>query len=115
MEKNHPIAHFVHGFFHHYLGAQRGLSTNTIANYRDSLKLLFQFASQQCNKPVDKLAVEHLNVGLVLAFLNHLEAIRDNCPRTRNNRLAALRAFFHHVAREEPLLWSNASASVQSP
>ncbi len=104
MEKNHPIAHFVHGFFHHYLGAQRGLSTNTIANYRDSLKLLFQFASQQCNKPVDKLAVEHLNVGLVLAFLNHLEAIRDNCPRTRNNRLAALRAFFHHVAREEPLL-----------
>ncbi len=47
MEKNHPIARFVHGFFHCYLGAQRGLSTHTIASYRDGLKLLFQFAAQR--------------------------------------------------------------------
>ena len=104
MEKNHPIARFVHSFFHCYLGAQRGLSTHTIASYRDGLKLLFQFAAQRGNKPVDKLAVEHLDAVLVLAFLDNLEATRGNCPRTRNNRLAALRAFFHHVAREEPLL-----------
>jgi integrase/recombinase XerD len=106
MEKNHPIARFVHGFFHNYLGAQRGLSIHTIASYRDSLKLLFQFAAQRCNKPVDKLAVEHLDAGLVLAFLDNLEATRGNCPRTRNNRLAALRGFFHYVAREEPLVLS---------
>ncbi len=104
MEKYHPIARFVHDFFHHYLGAQRGLSTHTIASYRDSLKLLFQFAAQWCKKPVDKLVVEHFDASLVLAFLDHLEAIRGNCARTRNNRLAALRAFFRHIALEEPLL-----------
>ena len=37
-------------------------------------------------------------------FLEHLELKRGNCTRTRNNRLAALHAFFQYVAISEPAL-----------
>jgi len=115
MDKIHPIAHIVHGFFHHYLAAQRGLSTNTIASYRDTLKLLLLFAEQRCRKPLDKLAVEDFDANLVLAFLDHLETTRGNGPRTRNNRLAALRALFRHVAREQPLLLAQCQRICEIP
>ena len=99
MNTMHLIAPYVHGFFHQYLAAERGLSPNTIACYRDSLKLLFQFAAGKLKTPIDKLAVEHFSADVVLAFLNHLETTRGNSARTRNNRLTALHAFFRHVAR----------------
>jgi site-specific recombinase XerD len=35
-------------------------------------------------------------------FLQHLELDRGNCTRTRNNRLAAIHAFFQYVAISEP-------------
>jgi len=115
MNTMHPIAPIVHRFFHQYLSAQRGLSVNTIACYRDCLKLLFQFAAAHHKQPIDKLAMEHFDVGLVLAFLNNLEAARGNSSRTRNNRLAALRAFFRHAARDEPMLLAQCQRLCQIP
>ncbi len=41
---------------------------------------------------------------MVTAFLDHLETNRGNSTQTRNNRLAALRAFFRYVAAQEPML-----------
>ncbi len=102
MNDNHSIARFIHGFFHEYLAAQRGLSTNTIYSYRDSLKLFLRFVSQLVGKHVDKLNLEDFDEKLVALFLNDLEETRGNSTQTRNNRLAALRAFFHYVAFQEP-------------
>jgi site-specific recombinase XerD len=104
MNATHPIARYVHGFFHDYLAAQRGLSPNTILSYRDALKLLLRYVARQVGKPVDKLLTEHFDEKMVVAFLTHLEANRGNSPQTRNNRLSALRAFFRYVARQEPTL-----------
>jgi integrase/recombinase XerD len=115
MNTMHPIAPFVHSFFHQHLAAERGLSPNTIVCYRDSLKLLLQFAASKLKTPIDKLAVEHLSADVVLAFLNDLESTRGNSARTRNNRLAALRAFFRHVARQEPLLLQPCQRLCQIP
>jgi integrase/recombinase XerD len=39
----------------------------------------------------------------VLAFLDDLEAQRHNAVRSRNARLAAIRAFLHYAALEEPV------------
>ena len=36
----HALANFMKPFFSHYLPTQRGLSINTIASYRDAIKLL---------------------------------------------------------------------------
>ena len=87
------IAHWIHSFFRDYLTAQRGLSPNTIFSYRDSVKLLLQFASRRSKKPLDKLRLEDIDANAVRAFLHDLETTRGNGIQTRNCRLSALRAF----------------------
>jgi len=104
MNATHPIAPFVQRFFHDYLAAQKGLSSNTVLAYRDSLKLFIRFSSEHLGKPVDKLIIEDFDQELVVKFLEHLETKRGNSSQTRNARLAALHAFFHYVAYQEPLV-----------
>ncbi|MDA2931495.1 site-specific integrase [Acidobacteria bacterium AH-259-O06] len=115
MNATHPIARFVQGFFHDYLAAQRGLSPNTILSYRDSLKLFLRFVSQRVGKPVDKLSVEDFDQKLTVAFLDDLEASRGNSTQTRNNRLAALRAFFRYVAGQEPMVLARCQQICKIP
>ena len=104
MTATHPLARFVQGFFQKYLAAQKGLSSNTFFSYRDCLKLFLRFACQRVGKLVDQLTLEDFDEKLALAFLDHLETSRANSTQTRNNRLAALRAFFRYVAGQEPML-----------
>lgn len=115
MNATHPIAPWVQGFFHQYLAAQRGLSLNTILSYRDSLKLFLRFVSERVGKPVDQLSVEDFDRKLTAAFLDHLEASRGNSTPTRNQRLAALRAFFRYVAGQEPLVLARCQQICEIP
>lgn len=98
------LANGIKRFLSHYLPVQRGLAANTILAYRDALKLLLCYAADRRKKSVETLSVEDLDEPLVLAFLDHLETVRGCSPRTRNARLAAIRAFFGFLAREEPAL-----------
>lgn len=100
----HMLANLMKSFFSHYLPIQKGLSTNTILAYRDAIKLLLCYAADTLRKSVDELNVEEIDEPLVLAFLDHLENSRGCTPLTRNARLAAIRAFFAFIAREEPAL-----------
>jgi site-specific recombinase XerD len=100
----HIIAKFIKRFFSHYLPVQKGLAVNTILAYRDAIKLLLCYASDTLNKSVEQLCVEDIDESLVLDFLEHVENTRGCTPRTRNARLAAIRAFFSFIAREEPCL-----------
>ena len=101
---NTPLANPVKRFFSDYLPIQKGLAANTIMAYRDTLKLLLCYAADTRKKAVEELTVEDLDEPLVLAFLDHLEVARGCSARTRNARLAAIRAFFGFLARENPLL-----------
>ena len=98
------LANFIKRFFSHYLPTQKGLAVNTIMAYRDAIKLLLGYASNTLNKNVEHLGVEDINESLVLGFLDHVENTRGCSPRTRNARLAAIRALFGFMAREEPTL-----------
>jgi len=100
----HSIAKFIKRFFSHYLPVQKGLAPNTILAYRDAVKLLLCYASDTLNKNVEELCVEDIDQSIVLDFLDHLENTRGCTARTRNARLAAIRAFFGFIAREEPSL-----------
>jgi integrase/recombinase XerD len=91
-------------FFSHYLPVQKGLATNTVLAYRDALKLLLCYAADTRKKSVEELSVQDLDEPLVLAFLDHLETVRACSSRTRNARLAAIRAYFGFLAREDPEL-----------
>lgn len=92
----------IRNFFDQYLGAQRGLSGHTILAYRDTWKLLLQFAARHHRKTCVGLTLEDLKADTVRRFLDHLERERHNSVPTRNNRLAAIHAFFQYVAQTEP-------------
>jgi integrase/recombinase XerD len=98
------LANFIKRFFSHYLPLQKGLAANTLVAYRDAIKLLLGYASDTLKKNVEELGVEDINESLVLDFLDHVEKTRGCNPRTRNARLAAIRALFGFMAREEPTL-----------
>lgn len=98
----HELSSPIRKFFEQHLTAERGLSNHTVLAYRDSLKLLLMFASDQLHKPFTDLALEDLSANMIRNFLTHLEKARRNTVRTRNARLAAIHAFFRYVASIEP-------------
>lgn len=97
-----PIFDAVESFFTDYLKLTRGCSQCTLASYRDTLRLLFEYVSQHRKITIDRLCLSDFNVDLILAFLGYLESERHNSVSTRNCRLAALRSFFAHVLRRHP-------------
>lgn len=92
----------LQSFFTERLLRQRQASPHTIAGYRDSFRLLLQFAKDRLGKAPSKIRVEDLDATFLGLFLEHLQDARKNSARTRNARLAAIHSFFQYVALEEP-------------
>ena len=88
------LAPVLQGFFTDRLVRQTKASPNTVAAYRDTLRLLLAFACDQTGKPPNRLSLADLDATLVGAFLNHLEDQRGNGSATRNARLAAIHSLF---------------------
>ena len=91
-------------FFTERLITQQGASPHTVAGYRDTFRLLFQFTTKQLRRAPSALRTEDLDAPFLECFLDHLERDRRNHARTRNHRLAALHGFFRYVALAEPAL-----------
>lgn len=96
------FAALLQGFFTERLLRQMRASPHTVAGYRDAFRLLIRYASDRMKKAPSELTLEDLDPSLVIDFLDHLEVVRGNTARTRNNRLAAIRSFFRYVAMNEP-------------
>jgi site-specific recombinase XerD len=94
----------VQRFFTQRLLEQQGLSSHTVASYRDTFRLLLAFAAKHIGRAPSNLRIEDFDVSLIEKFLQHLEQGRGNSVRTRNTRLAAVHAFFRFVAVSEPAL-----------
>lgn len=89
-------------FFCQRLITQRNASPQTVASYRDTFRLLLLFAEQRLRRSPTILRLDDLDAPLVLAFLDHLEMQRGNCPRSRNLRLTAIRSFMKFVSHRSP-------------
>lgn len=96
------LPRLLEGFFTERLMHQRQASPHTIASYRDTFSLLLRFVQERTERAPSNLSLQDLDAPLVGAFLDHLEQQRGNSPRTRNNRLAAVHAFFRYAALYEP-------------
>lgn len=96
------LAPTLQAFFTERLLRQRHASPQTVAAYRDSLKLLVDFASHQTRKPPSQLDIADLDANVVARFLDHLEHERRNSVRTRNARLAAIHSLFRFAALRHP-------------
>lgn len=105
----------IRRFFEHHLVSERGLSGHTVLTYRDAWKLFLQFASTHHGKACTKLALEDLSADTVRHFLGHLEQKRKNTIHTRNNRLAAIHAFFKYLATIDPRYLNQCKAILGAP
>jgi integrase/recombinase XerD len=92
----------VQSFFEEHLPTERNASRNTLLAYRDALKLFLRHASAHLGRDPEFLDHAALDVTVVRSFLKHLERERGCGPRTRNQRLAAIKAFARYVASVAP-------------
>lgn len=104
-----PLAALLQGFFMDRLMVQRQASPHTIASYRDTFRLLLQFAQLSLKTQPSRLTLEKLDAPFIGSFLDHLEKNRNNSARSRNLRLTAIHSFFKYAAFQEPSL----SAHIQ--
>jgi len=96
------LAPTLQAFFTERLTRQRQASPQTVAAYRDALRLFIAFASERLRKQPSLLDFADLDVTLVAGFLDNLEQQRGNTARTRNARLAAIRSLFRYAALRHP-------------
>lgn len=102
MKSSATLAALLERFFTQRLMNQRQASSHTISSYRDTFRLLLQFAKQRLHKSPASLALEEIDAPMIAAFLDDLEKERGITARSRNLRLTAIRSFFHYAACEEP-------------
>lgn len=99
---------WVRRFLLEHLVAERNLSTNTQASYRDSLMLLLPFVSKESNCAIERMAVEDITPAIIRKFLDHLERDRRCSGVTRNQRLATIRSLARFIGMRSPVhvAWS---------
>ena len=96
------LAPLLQAFFTEHLISHRLASRQTVDGYRDTFRLLLEFLQRTRGKSPSALYVSDLDAPVVLEYLDYLEKERNNSVRSRNVRLAAIRAFFRLVALRDP-------------
>jgi integrase/recombinase XerD len=96
------LAPTLQAFFTDRLIAQRHASPHTITSYRDTMRLLLEFAHQRIKIPPERLDLHDLDAAVIAAFLDHLEHERHNTIGTRNARLAAIHSLYRFASLRHP-------------
>ncbi|NVI09886.1 tyrosine-type recombinase/integrase [Paraburkholderia sp. JPY454] len=114
MHDHDLLGPWVRRFLLEHLVAERNLSRNTQASYRDTLTLLLPFISREAKVPVDRLSVRHVSQTRVRAFMEHLERNRNCATVTRNQRLAAIHSLARFIGLRSPehLDWCSQVRSI---
>lgn len=108
MKSETLLGPWVRRFLLEHLVAERNLSRNTQASYRDTLMLLLPFASRHGARAIDRMSVEDLTPSIIRQFLDHLERDRKCSGVTRNQRLATIRSLARFIGMHSPvhIAWS---------
>jgi integrase/recombinase XerD len=100
--KTTDFARYLTDYLSVYLPGQRNLSSHTIASYRDTFKLLLIFCEHEKGISPEYLTLANIDDDLIRAFMAWIETARGCGIATRNQRLAAIHAFFRYVQAEMP-------------
>jgi len=100
--KTTDFAKHLTSFFGEYLSGTRNLSGNTIKAYRDTFRLLLLFHRDVCNVSAEKLTIKALDDKAIIRFLDWIQDERNCSVATRNQRLAAIHAFFRYIQAQTP-------------
>lgn len=96
------LGYWTTRFFQEYIIAARNLSRNTLKSYRDMFRLLVRHMKIEKNLSPSKILISHLTKEVLLGFLNGMESKRKISESTRNQRLAALKAFAKFLSLQAP-------------
>lgn len=96
------LAPTLQSWFTDYLIGQRGVSPNTVAAYRDCMRLLLCFAHERHGVQPAHLDLAHLDDHTIAGFLDMLEQQRHVSVATRNARLAAVHSLFSYASFRHP-------------
>ena len=96
------LAPTLQAFFTDRMVAQRHASPHTVRSYRDTMRLLLEYAQQQLRVPPARLDIAALDADLISGFLDHLERDRENTVGTRNARLAAVHSLYTFASLRHP-------------
>jgi len=102
MSKEKSLQVLIQDFFVRHLAIERNVSPNTIASYRDAMKLFLRHSAELDSRSPDELDHQVLDSNRVRAFLIWLRDVRKCASRTRNQRLAVLKSFARYVANVAP-------------
>lgn len=102
MKKPTDFTKLMTNYLSSYLPLQRNVSKNTISSYCDAFRLLLTFLRDEKTMCVESLRIQDFSPGLIREYLVWLEQDRCCGISSRNQRLAALRAFFKYVEVEKP-------------
>jgi integrase/recombinase XerD len=109
------IGPLLQQFFLEHLLQHKHVSPQTMASYRDSFRLLLQYAKKHLKTEPVALAVKALDAPVILSFLDSLEKDRHNSARSRNVRLAAIRSFFRWLTLRDPEMVGTATQIMAIP
>jgi site-specific recombinase XerD len=84
------------------MAGQRNLSKNTIQSYRDTFSLMLKYFSETQNIKPEKIIIDTIEKEVIEEFLSWLESERLYSISSRNQRLAAIHAFFRFLQSERP-------------
>jgi integrase/recombinase XerD len=96
------LAAQLSAFLREHLPRERKASPHTCEAYAYAFQLLVCFAAGRLGIRPSETALEQLDVPLVLAFLEHVEAERRCSASTRNARLAAIHSFSRFLEYRVP-------------
>ncbi len=89
-------------YFAEYLPVQTGASQNTVRSYRDVFVQLMEYYKSEYRLPPEKLEYKDFTATRIEGFLAYLESERGIGISTRNQRLAAIHAFFRYLQYRDP-------------
>ncbi len=95
------LARYLNIWLREHLPVDRAASPNTIDAYSQTFSLLVRFAAERRGRAPSALTLEDIDATLILTFLEDIER-RGASVRTRNARLAAIKAFLRFLEYRLP-------------
>ena len=100
--KDEQLFSLLRDFLLIYLPNQRHASSNTVKAYRTAWNQLLKYIAEQKKISMMSVTFEMIRYEMVLAYLDWLSEEKGIGLATRNNRLAAIRAFITYSCACQP-------------
>lgn len=100
--KSNNFATYLSAYFLRYIPTRTGYSSNTIKSYRDTFIIFLRYCNDELKIKPERIDFSIINRNMIEDYLSWMECHKKYSVSTRNQRLAALQAFFRYIQLEAP-------------